>query len=110
MAIAKPSLLMPNSLLGEREDATFAAWLMLRGGRHRYVRQLPADVCARLPRRAFPRTAKVHAAMVRARAATEKSQIEFFRMVFAPRRGTFLCAVQARFPFQRQVHSWASLI
>src|SRR5258708_33426217 len=64
MSIAKPSCLMPNSLLRRKYDATFALWMMFLLGKHAmfghdlpiYLRSTTATC--------FPSPAKVHAATV----------------------------------------------
>src|SRR5882672_4985167 len=64
MSMAKPSCVMPNSLLRRKYDATFALWKMFLLGKHAmfghdtpmYLRSTTATC--------FPSPAKVHAAMV----------------------------------------------
>src|SRR6266542_1303255 len=64
MSIAKPSWVMPNSLLRRKYDATFALWMMFLLGKHAmfghdppmYLRSMTATRCP------FP--ANVHAAIV----------------------------------------------
>src|SRR5882762_7701569 len=62
--IAKPSCVMPNSLLRRKYDATFALWMMFLLGRHAILGQEPPIYLRSTTATRLPSPAKVHAAMV----------------------------------------------
>src|SRR5712692_10315504 len=64
MSIAKPSHVMPNSLLRRKYDATFALWIMFLLGRHTILGQEPPIYLRSTTATRFPSAANVHAAMV----------------------------------------------
>src|SRR5438105_1005510 len=53
MLIAKPSCVMPNSLLRRKYDATFALWMMFLLGKHAMFEHDPPRICSRRLRLAF---------------------------------------------------------
>src|SRR5437879_9085604 len=64
MSIAKPSSVMPNSLLRRKYDATFALWIMFLLGKHAMFGHDPPIYLRSTTATCFPSPAKVHAAMV----------------------------------------------
>src|SRR5260370_5961505 len=64
MSIAKPSHVMPNSLLRRKYDATFALWIMFLLGRHAILGQEPPIYLRSTTATRLPSPANVHAAMV----------------------------------------------
>src|SRR6267143_3943946 len=64
MSIAKPSCVMPNSLLRRKYDATFALWIMFLLGRHAILGQEPPIYLRSTTATRLPSPAKVHAATV----------------------------------------------
>src|SRR5260221_13608313 len=64
MSIAKPSCVMPNSLLRRKYDATFALWMMFLLGRHAMFGHDPPMYLRSTTATCLPSPAKVHAAMV----------------------------------------------
>src|SRR5580700_11162045 len=64
MSIAKPSCVMPNSLLRRKYDATFALWMMFLLGRHAMFGQEPPIYLRSTTATRLPSPANVHAAMV----------------------------------------------
>src|SRR6267154_1504668 len=64
MLIAKPSCVMPNSLLRRKYDATFALWIMFLLGRHAILGQEPPIYLRSTAATRFPSAANVQAAMV----------------------------------------------
>src|SRR5205807_3212512 len=64
MSIAKPSHVMPNSLLRRKYDATFALWIMFLLGKHAMFGHDPPMYLRSTTATRFPSPAKVHAAMV----------------------------------------------
>src|SRR5438093_1983852 len=64
MSIAKPSCVMPNSLLRRKYDATFALWMMFLLGKHAMFGHEPPMYLRSTTATCFPSPAKVHAAMV----------------------------------------------
>src|SRR5438309_4964223 len=64
MSIAKPSSVMPNSLLRRKYDATFALWMMFLLGKHAMFGHDPPMYLRSTTATRFPSPAKVHAAMV----------------------------------------------
>src|SRR5438445_5973732 len=64
MSIAKPSCLIPNSLLRRKYDATFALWMMFLLGKHAMFGHDPPTYLRSMIATCFPSPAKVHAAMV----------------------------------------------
>src|SRR5260370_8615857 len=64
MLIAKPSCVMPNSLLRRKYDATFALWMMYLLGKHAMFGHEPPMYLRSTTATCFPSPAKVHAAMV----------------------------------------------
>src|SRR5712691_6272874 len=111
MSIAKPSCVMPNSLLRRKYDATFALWMMFLLGKHAMFGHDPPIYLRSTTATRFPSPAKVHAAMVdpvpppRITRSNSSGCIlpgwvdELFFVLFMR---TFLS--------ERQVHSWLALI
>src|SRR5437879_8732073 len=64
MSIAKPSSVMPNSLLRRKYDATFALWMMFLLGKHPMFGHDPPMYLRSTTATRLPSPAKVHAAMV----------------------------------------------
>src|SRR5712692_2476994 len=64
MSIAKPSHVMPNSLLRRKYDATFALWIMFLLGRHAILGQEPPIYLRSTTATRLPSPANVHAATV----------------------------------------------
>src|SRR5438445_13793232 len=64
MSNAKPSSVMPNSLLRRKYDATFALWIMFLLGKHALFGHDPPIYLRATTATCFPSPAKVHAAMV----------------------------------------------
>jgi len=64
MSIAKPSCVMPNSLLRRKYDATFALWMMFLLGRHAMFGHDPPMYLRWTTATCFPSPSKVHAAIV----------------------------------------------
>src|SRR5436190_14575277 len=64
MSIAKPSCVMPNSLLRRKYDAIFALWMMFLLGKHAMFGHDPPMYLRSTTATCFPSPAKVHAAMV----------------------------------------------
>src|SRR6266536_5211417 len=64
MSIAKPSCVMPNSLLRRKYDATFALWMMFLLGKHAMFGHEPPMYLRSTTATCFPSPAKVHEAMV----------------------------------------------
>ena len=64
MSIAKPSCVMPNSLLRRKYDATFALWMMFLLGKHAMFGHDPPMYLRSTTATRLPSPAKVQAAMV----------------------------------------------
>src|SRR5712671_212894 len=64
MSIAKPSWVMPNSLLRRKYDATFALWMIFLLGKHAMFGHDPPMYLRSTTATCFPSPANVHAAMV----------------------------------------------
>src|ERR1700674_4687284 len=64
MSIAKPSCVMPNSLLRRKYDATLALWMMFLLGKHAMFGHDPPMYLRSITATRFPSPAKVHAAIV----------------------------------------------
>src|SRR5712692_10644911 len=64
MSIAKPSSVMPNSLLRRKYDATFALWMMFLLGKHAMFGHDPPTYLRSTTATCLPSPANVHAAMV----------------------------------------------
>src|SRR5258705_11940116 len=64
MPTAKPSCLMPNSLLRRKYDATFALWMIFLLGKPAMFGHDPPMYLRSTTATCFPSPAKVHAAMV----------------------------------------------
>src|SRR5579862_459115 len=80
MSIAKPSHLMPNSLLRRKYDATFALWMMFLLGKHAMFGHDPPMYLRSTTATCFPSPAKVHAAMVEPVPPPRMTRIKFFRL------------------------------
>src|SRR5713226_6150460 len=112
MSIAKPSHVMPNSLLRRKYDATFALWIMFLLGKHAMFGHDPPMYLRSTTATCFPSPAKVHAAMVEPvpppRITRSKSSGCVFLGAWA---GEVLSVLFTRiFLSERQVHSWLALI
>ena len=100
MSIAKPSSVMPNSLLRRKYDATFALWRFLLGKHAMFGHDPPMYLRSTTATR-FPSPAKLQGSNGRARATPENHQIKFFRLrrrKYLSGRGVF-GALHATFPF-----------
>src|SRR6266481_6335150 len=64
MSIAKPSHVMPNSLLRRKYDATFALWMMFLLGKHAMFGHDPPMYWRSTTATCFPSPAKVHVLFV----------------------------------------------
>src|SRR3989442_987302 len=64
MSIAKPSCVMPNSLLRRKYDATFALWMTFLLGRHAMFGHEPPIYLQSTTMTLLPSAANVHAAIV----------------------------------------------
>src|SRR5260370_18790801 len=64
MSIAKPSHVMPNSLLRRKYDATFALWMMFLLGKHAMFGHDPPIYFRSTTATRFPSQANVHSAIV----------------------------------------------
>src|SRR5215469_12142251 len=64
MSIAKPSCVMPNSLLRRKYDATLALWMMFLLGKHAMLGHDPPMYLRSTTATRFPSAANVHAAIV----------------------------------------------
>src|SRR6266853_2724492 len=64
MSIAKPSCVMPNSLLRRKYDATFALWMTFLLGRHAIFGHDPPIYLRSTTMTLLPSEANVHAATV----------------------------------------------
>src|SRR5579862_7020687 len=97
MSIAKLSLVMPNSLLRRKYDATFALCMMFLLGKHAMFGHDPPMYLRSTTATRFPSPAKVHAATVEPvppPRITRSNSSGFIRLFLS----------------DRQVHSWLSLI
>src|SRR5712672_3771192 len=102
MSIAKPSHVMPNSLLRRKYDATFALWMMFLLGKHAMFGQEPPIYLRSTTATRLPSPAKVHAAMVEPVPPPRISRSNSSGCVFVLFMRIFLS--------ERQVHSRLSLI
>src|SRR3989441_12511520 len=80
MLIAKPSCVMPNSLLRRKYEAPFALWMMFLLGKHAMFGHDPPMYLRSTTATCFPSPANVHAAMVGPVPPPQNHQIEFFRL------------------------------
>src|SRR2546422_8445633 len=112
MLIAKPSCVMPNSLLRRKYDATFALWMMFLLGKHAMFGHEPPMYLRSTTATCFPSPAKVHAAMVEPvpppRITRSNSSGCDFLRTWAD--GEVLVLFMRLFLSERQVHSWLALI
>src|SRR2546427_10984468 len=112
MSIAKPSSVMPNSLLRRKYDATFALWIMFLLGKHAMFGHDPPIYLRSTTATCFPSPAKVHAAMVEPvpppRITRSNSSGCDFLRTWAD--GEVLVLFMRLFLSERQVHSWLALI
>src|SRR5437867_3260901 len=99
MSIAKPSSVMPNSLLRRKYHATFALWIMFLLGKHAMFGHDPPIYLRSTTATCFPSPAKVHAAMV--------EPVPPPRITRSNSSG---CVFIRLFLSERQVHSGLSLI
>src|SRR5882762_9867690 len=111
MSIAKPSSVMPNSLLRRKYDATFALWMMFLLGKHAMFGHDPPMYLRSTTATRFPSAANVHAAMV--------EPVPPPRITRSNSSGCFLSAwvedvfsvlFMQTFLSERQVHSSLALI
>src|SRR3989442_8137893 len=111
MSIAKPSCVMPNSLLRRKYDATFALWIMFLLGKHAMFGHDPPIYLRSTTATCFPSPAKVHAAMVEPvpppRITRSNSSGCDFLRTWAD--GEALVLFMRLFLSERQVHSWLAL-
>src|SRR5580693_4013661 len=111
MSIAKPSCVMPNSLLRRKYDATFALWMMFLLGKHAMFGHEPPIYLRSTTTTRFPSLAKVHAAMVEPVPPPRITRSNSSGCVSLLARADEAFFVFMRiFLFERQVHSWLALI
>src|SRR6267142_3732579 len=112
MWIAKPSCVMPNSLLRRKYDATFALWMMFLLGKHAMFGHDPPMYLRSTTATRLPSPAKVHAAMVEPvpppRITRSNSSGCIFLSIGADEE--LSVRVMRIFLSERQVHSRLSLI
>src|SRR6266478_4126177 len=108
MWIAKPSCVMPNSLLRRKYDATFALWMMFLLGKHAMFGQEPPIYLRSTTATRLPSPAKVHAAMVEPvpppRITRSNSSGCDFLRTWAD--GEVSVLFMRLFLSEQQVHSW----
>src|ERR1700728_3663790 len=80
MSIAKPSHVMPNSLLRRKYDATFALWMMFLLGKHAMLGHEPPMYLRSDDRDVLSFASKSPRSDGRARTTSENHQIIFFRL------------------------------
>src|SRR5712672_814514 len=102
MRIAKPSCVMPNSLLRRKYDATFALWMMFLLGKHAMFGQEPPIYLRSTTATLLPSPAKVQAVLVEPGPPPRITRSNSSGCVFAFFMRIFLS--------ERQVHSRLSLI
>src|SRR6267154_91745 len=102
MLIAKPSCVMPNSLLRRKYDATFALWIMFLLGRHAILGQEPPIYLRSTTATRLPSPAKVHAAMV--------EPVPPPRITRSNSSGCVFVLFMRIFLSERRAHSWLALI
>jgi len=112
ISIAKPSCVMPNSLLRRKYDATFALWMMFLLGKHAMFGHDPPMYLRSTTATCFPSPAKVHAAMVEPVPPREsRDQILPAASSYLPGRvKRFFVLFMRIFLSERRVHSRLSLI
>src|SRR2546429_3807817 len=112
MLIAKPSCVMPNSLLRRKYDATFALWMMFLLGKHAMFGHDPPMYLRSTTATCFPSPAKVHAAVVEPvpppRITRPNSSSCVFLRAWAGE--AFFVLFMPIFPSERRVHPWLALI
>src|SRR6202047_3106099 len=112
MSIAKPSWVMPNSLLRRKYDATFALWIMFLLGKHAMCGLHPPMYLRSTTATRFPLLAKVHAATVEPvpppRITRSNSSGCVFLRTLAD--GEVSVLFMLLFLSEQQVHSWLALI
>src|SRR3981189_2047418 len=112
MSIAKPSCVMPNSLLRRKYDATFALWIMFLLGRHAILGQEPPIYLRSTTATRFPSPANVQAAMVEPvppprMTRSNSSGCEVLRTWVDGEVSVLFIRL---FLSERQTHSWLALI
>src|SRR6267143_5205383 len=113
MSIAKPSSVMPNSLLRRKYDATFALCMMFLLGRHAMFGHEPPMYLRSTTATRFPSPAKVHAATVEPVPPPRITRSNSSGCVFVLRDWAdevFFVLFMQIFLSERQVHSWLALI
>src|SRR5580658_5817074 len=112
MSIAKPSCVMPNSLLRRKYEATFALWMTFLLGKHAILGHDPPMYLRSTTATRFPSPAKVHAATVEPvpppRITRSNSSGWVFLSTSADEALTVL--FMRIFHSERAVHSWLALI
>src|SRR5205809_6215984 len=110
MSIAKPSCVMPNSLLRRTYDATLALWMMFLLGKHAMFGHDPPMYLRSTTATCFPSPAKVHAAMVEPVPPPRITRSNSSGCVFLrPWAEVFFVFFMRIFLFEQQVHSWLAL-
>src|SRR5207244_10678414 len=112
MSIAKPSCVMPNSLLRRKYDATFALWMMFLLGKHAMFGHDPPMYLRSTTATRLPSPANVHAAMVEPVppsriTRSNSSACDFLRTWLDGEVSVLFMRI---FLSERQVHSWLALI
>src|SRR5438132_3091560 len=112
MSIAKPSWVMPNSLLRRKYDATFALWMMFLLGKHAMFGHEPPMYLRSTTATCFPSPAKVHAAMVEPVPPPRITRSNSSGCVLLRDWSDelFFVFFMRIFLSERQVHSWLALI
>src|SRR6202022_2830728 len=112
MSIAKPSCVMPNSLLRRKYDATFALWMMFLLGKHAMFGHDPPMYLRSTTATRFPSPAKVHAATVEPVPPPRITRSNSSRWVFlgAWAGDVFFVLFMRIFLSERGVRSWLALI
>src|SRR5580700_10111532 len=108
MWIAKPSCVMPNSLLRRKYDATFALWMMFLLGKHAMFGHDPPMYLRSTTATCFPSPAKVHAAMVEPVPPPKITRSNSSGCVFLRTwaEGEVSVLFMLLFLSEQQVHSW----
>src|SRR5207302_4911353 len=112
ISIAKPSCVMPNSLLRRKYDATFALWMMFLLGKHAMFGHDPPMYLRSTTATCFPSPAKVHAAMVEPVPPPRITRSNSSGCLFLPAWAgeAFFVLFMRIFLSERRVHSRLSLI
>src|SRR4030088_2224807 len=112
MSIAKPSSVMPNSLLRRKYDATFALWMTFLLGKHAMFGHDPPMYLRSTTATRLPSPANVHAAMVEPVPPPRITRSNSSGCVFLGGGAdeVFFVLFMRIFLSERQVHSWFALI